>query len=107
MAVAEIAQAAAERDAIFAVGDYVVKELRFLGEEFADADIQLAYNGVPCWKISAAEKQMSRQKLRRYCKNLLKYEPDYVFTHVTRHVPSKGLWRDLKVLGRMELDLRG
>ena len=46
----------------------------------------------------------SRNKLRQYCKNLLKYEPDYVFTHVTRLVPSKGLWRDLRVLEHLEHD---
>jgi len=34
-------------DNIFAVGDYVVKELRFLRKEFAGVHIDLAYNGVP------------------------------------------------------------
>ena len=48
----------------------------------------------------------SRNKLRQYCKNLLRYEPDYVFSHVTRLVPSKALWRDLRVLEHLELDLR-
>jgi hypothetical protein len=36
----------------------------------------------------------------------LKYEPDYVFTHVTRLVPSKGMWRDLRVLEHLEDLLR-
>src|SRR2546423_1517474 len=89
-------------DGIFAVGDYVQKEFRFLGPEFIHIDSQLAYNGVPCWRIGAEEKMHSRQKLRTYCKNLLRYEPDYVFTHVTRLVPSKGLWRDLRVLEHLE-----
>lgn len=93
-------------DAIFAVGDYVQKEFRFLGPEFIHLDSQIAYNGVPCWKIDADEKMRSRQKLRQYCKNLLRYEPDYVFTHVTRLVPSKGLWRDLRVLEHVERILR-
>src|SRR5437764_9293594 len=48
----------------------------------------------------------SRQKLRSYCNSLLKFEPDYVFTHVTRLVLSKGLWRDLRVLEHMERLLR-
>jgi hypothetical protein len=52
------------------------------------------------------EKLSSRQKLRTYCNNLLGYEPDYVFTHVTRLVPSKGLWRDLRVLEHLEAILR-
>jgi hypothetical protein len=93
-------------DGIFAVGDYTLKEMRFLGPEFIHVDAQLAYNGVPCWRISVDEKMESRRKLRQYCKNLLKYEPDYVFTHVTRLVPSKGLWRDLRVLEYMEQHLR-
>ena len=70
------------------------------------SDAQLAYNGVPHWKISLDDKTASRNKLRKYCKALLKYEPDYVFTHVTRLVPSKGLWRDLRVLEHVELMLR-
>jgi hypothetical protein len=94
-------------DNIFAVGDYTLKEMRFLGADFTTVDAQVAYNGVPCWKISVDEKMRSRNKLRQYCKALLKYEPDYVFTHVTRLVPSKGLWRDLRVLEHVEEQLRG
>lgn len=93
-------------DEIFAVGDYVQKEFRFLGPDFIHVDSNLAYNGVPCWKITVDEKLASRQKLRQYCNNLLGYEPDYVFTHVTRLVPSKGLWRDLRVLEPLEKLLR-
>lgn len=91
---------------IFAVGDYVQKEARFLGPEFVHVDSQLAYNGVPCWKISVEQKMHSRQKLRNYCKTLLKFDPSFVLTHVTRLVPSKGLWRDLRVLEHLEPMLR-
>jgi hypothetical protein len=101
-----LVKAAKYCDGIFAVGDYTLKEIRFLGPEFVHVDAQLAYNGVPCWKISAEEKMNSRRKLRQYCKALLNYEPDYVFTHVTRLVPSKGLWRDLRVLEHVEQLLR-
>jgi hypothetical protein len=93
-------------DGIFAVGDYTLKEIRFLGPDFVHVDAQIAYNGVPCWKIDAAEKTISRNRLRHYCKTLLKFEPDFVFTHVTRLVPSKGLWRDLRVLEHVESLLR-
>jgi hypothetical protein len=93
-------------DEIFAVGDWVQKEFRFLGPDFIHVDSQLAYNGVPCWKIDVKEKLSSRNKLQAYCNNLLGYTPDYVFTHVTRLVPSKGLWRDLRVLEHLELILR-
>ncbi len=101
-----LVKAAKHCDAIFCVGDYVQKEIRFLGPEFASVDLQLAYNGVPHWQITAEEKAASRQKLAAYCRNLLKFEPDYVFTHVTRLVPSKGMWRDLRVLEHLEPMLR-
>jgi hypothetical protein len=93
-------------DSIFAVGDYTLKEARFLGPDFISVDAQLAYNGVPHWRISVEEKMNSRQKLRDYCKTLLKYDPTYVFSHVTRLVPSKGMWRDLRVLEALEEHLR-
>lgn len=93
-------------DCVFAVGDYTLKEMRFLGPEFAHVDAQLAYNGVPCWRIDVDEKVRSRAKLQQYCQNLLGYKPDYVFTHVTRLVPSKGLWRDIRVLEHVEHRLR-
>ncbi len=93
-------------DSIFAVGDYTLKEARFLGADFITTDAQIAYNGVPCWKIDVADKMRSRNKLRKYCNALLKFEPDYVFSHVTRLVPSKGLWRDLRVLEHLEQHLR-
>jgi hypothetical protein len=93
-------------DGIFAVGDYVLKEIRFMGPDFVHVDSQVAYNGVPCWKISVQDKLDSRRKLQNYCRTLLGYEPNYLFTHVTRLVPSKGMWRDLRVLEHVEQILR-
>ncbi len=89
-------------DRIYAVGDYVVDELRFLAPEFETADIDVVYNGIPAYKISVAEKLASKEKLQQYCENLLDYRPDFVFTHVTRLVRSKGMWRDLRVLEHIE-----
>lgn len=93
-------------DNIFAVGDYTLKEMRFLGQDFLHVDAQVAYNGVPAFPVDSAEKSRSRGLLRQYCDNLLGYEPDYVFTHVTRLVPSKGLWRDLRVMEAVDAELR-
>ena len=67
-----LVKAARYCDGIFAVGDYALKEIRFMGPEFDHVDAQIAYNGVPCWKISVAEKMESRRKLRQYCNTLLK-----------------------------------
>ncbi len=93
-------------DSIFAVGDYVVDELRFLAPEFETANIDIVYNGIPPYKISTAEKLLSKERLCLYCQNLLGYKPDFVFTHVTRLVRSKGLWRDLRVLEHIEREFR-
>ena len=99
-------KAARHCDTIFCVGDYVQKEIKFLSPDFASVDSQIAYNGVPHWQITVDDKMASRRKLRTYCRNLLKFEPDFVFSHVTRLVPSKGLWRDLRVLEHLEPMLR-
>jgi len=93
-------------DHIYAVGDYVAEELRFLAPEFESVDIDIVYNGIPACQISVADKLASKERLQLYCANLLGYLPDYVFTHVTRLVKSKGLWRDLQVLYTMEKEFR-
>ena len=89
-------------DRIFAVGHEVVKELRFMGAEFAKVNIDTIYNGIPSEQVSVARKQASRERMRTYAETLLGDRPDFIFTHVTRTAPSKGLWRDLRVLEQME-----
>lgn len=89
-------------DNIFAVGDLVVDELRFLGGAFTLANIDLVYNGVPAMETTALARLESKRRLQVYCDRLLGYVPDYVFTHVTRMVPSKALWRDMRVLEHLE-----
>jgi hypothetical protein len=93
-------------DAICAVGSQVVDELRFLAPEFETADIDIVYNGIPAYQITLPDKLKSKAKLQRYCETLLGYKPDFIFTHVTRLVQSKGLWRDLRVLYTIEKEFR-
>jgi hypothetical protein len=93
-------------DNIFAVGDYVKRELQFLNDAFDDVSIDIAYNGVPFVPITLAEKMASKARLQRYCHNLLGYTPDYILTHVTRMVPSKGLWRDNLVMAELDKHLQ-
>ncbi len=97
---------AARCDNIFAVGDLVVEELRFLGGPLLHARIDLVYNGITPVDVTLEQKLASKQRLQAYCHNLLGYTPDYVFTHVTRMVPSKALWRDIRVLEHLEEMLR-
>jgi len=92
-------------DTVFVVGDLVGEELKFMSSDFDAEHIKLAYNGIPAYHISLDEKKRSRSKLQQYCKTLLGYEPQYIFTHVTRLVRSKGLWRDLRVLEQMDKEL--
>ncbi|MEW6755284.1 MAG: hypothetical protein AB1505_30525 [Candidatus Latescibacterota bacterium] len=91
---------------VLAVGDWVVEELRFLAPQFAGRRIDLAYNGIPAPAVSPVEREESRARLRRYAASLLGEEPELVFTHVTRLVVSKGVWRDLLVLGRLDRRLQ-
>ena len=92
-------------DRIFAVGDPVVEELRFLGGAFGDKPIDLVYNGVPAAPISLEQKLASRELMLQYAQNLYGFRPDYILTHVTRMVPSKALWRDVRVLEHLEWTL--
>ena len=93
-------------DNIFAVGDLVVEELRFLGGDFRDANIDLVYNGVVASPTTIQAKLESKRRMQKYCENLLGYIPDYVFTHVTRLVTSKALWRDIRVMDHLDGMLR-
>lgn len=93
-------------DSIFAVGDYASDEILFLAPELKNVDINVVYNGIPAYRITVEEKLTSRERLRKYCRNLLDYRPDVIFTHVTRLITSKGLWRDLKVLNALEKKFR-
>ena len=101
-----LVEAAKHCNAIWAVGDYTAEELRFLTPEFETADIDIIYNGIPAYQISVADKLRSKEKLQKYCETLLGFKPDFVFTHVTRLVRSKGLWRDLRVLEHIEKEFR-
>lgn len=89
-------------EGLFAVGDLVVDELGFLDPAGAGREIDLVYNGVPSWQITLEEKRASKRLLQEYCRNLLGFEPTWVFTHVTRLIPSKALWRDIRVLEHLD-----
>lgn len=97
-----LVKAARYCDHIFAVGDQVVEELRFLDTHFARVDIDLVYNGVPHEEYTAEQKRASRELLRDYAEALLGRRPTWIFTHVARPVLSKGIWRDLRVMHEME-----
>lgn len=95
-------QRAAACDGILAVGDLVVEELRFLGGYFTHKPIDLVYNGVPSQPLTLAAKTQAKTLLQTYAHTLLGFTPDFIFSHVTRFVASKGMWRDLRVLEHLD-----
>ncbi|MBN2560704.1 MAG: hypothetical protein JXQ75_07230 [Phycisphaerae bacterium] len=97
-----LVEASRHLDVTLAVGDQIVDELRFLSPKMADADIRLTYNGIPAHKITAEQAAASKKRLQDYLATLLGDRPDYIFTHVTRMAPSKGLWRDILVMKSIE-----
>ena len=101
-----IVRQAVHCDAIFAVGDSVREELRFMGGYFTNYDIDLVYNGTGSEEISVADRLDSKRRLQDYCRTLLGYKPDYIFTHVARMVVSKALWRDVRVMNHLDRLLR-
>jgi hypothetical protein len=97
--------AAATCDGVFAVGDLVVDELRFLSPMYRSRVIALVYNGVPSERVNSKGRSRSQQRLKQYIQNILGFRPSWVFTHVTRMVPSKAMWRDVRVLEQLDGEL--
>ncbi len=97
-----LVRAARHMDGILAVGDYVKQEMQFVSPELDESDVHLTYNGIPSYPIAMKDKLRSRKMMNNYLSRLIGFEPDYLMTHVTRLAPSKGLWRDLKVLEHLD-----
>jgi hypothetical protein len=97
-----LVKAARYLDHIFAVGDYVVDELRFIDKHIARKNIDLVYNGIPAVELKLGDKQESRHRMQQYAENLLGVRPTWVMGHVCRPVVSKAIWRDLGVLHALE-----
>ncbi len=97
-----LVRAARYCDHVFAVGDYVIRELEFLDPHFKTMDLDLVYNGIPAFSLSLDERLTARNHMQQYAKNLFGRRPTWVFAHVARPVLSKGIWRDLRVLHELE-----
>lgn len=97
-----LVNAASGFDAFFAVSDITMQELQFLNPQFAARPIALVYNGVPAPNLNLDQRWISKDKLAEYARNLLGFRPTWVFTHVTRMVLSKGLWRDVRVMEQLD-----
>lgn len=95
-------QAAGGFDAFLAVSDITMNELRFLSPAFASRPIALVYNGVPAQTINLDQRWVSKDHLAEYANALVGFRPTWVFSHVTRMVLSKALWRDIRVMEHLD-----
>jgi len=93
-------------DNVIAVSDKVVQELRFLSPEFDQIHIDRVYHGLESHPVTAEQKLAAKGKLKEYAKKMLGESPDIVFSHVCRLMPSKGLWRDLRVLEHLDREFQ-
>lgn len=89
-------------DAFLAVSDLTMNELQFLSPQFASRPIALVYNGVPAQTINLDQRWVSKDHLAVYAQHLVGFRPTWVFSHVTRMVLSKALWRDIRVMEHLD-----
>jgi hypothetical protein len=97
-----LVKAASRCDRILAVGDLVADELRFLGPEFHNRPIEVVYNAIHPQPHALADTESSKRKLQAYARELTGLAPTFVFSHVSRAVISKGLWRDVRVMEALD-----
>lgn len=89
-------------DFIFAVSNLVKKEYLFLNPQIEKEKIKIVYNGISFQNIDWKKKSDSREKLLKYIESIFNFKFNVLFTHVTRLVSSKGLWRDFNLLEKLD-----
>ncbi len=90
-------------DKIFAVGDWVVEEYKFLCPDVSPKKIVTVYNATSSDHYSLEDKLKSQEKIKRSIKNKFGFsEIDIFITHVCRLVKSKGIWRDFILLSYLD-----
>ncbi len=89
-------------DGVLAVSDLTKKEYLYLNPHINPKKVKTVYNGIPLKYVSPEEKQKSRQNLQDYFEILFNYRPDFIFTHVSRLVLSKAIWRDISLLNYLD-----
>ncbi|MFN9133830.1 MAG: hypothetical protein ACK5XO_14310 [Phycisphaerales bacterium] len=95
-------------DTVLAVGPETRDELLFLSPamQAARPRVRVAYNGLPAPKMKYEDRLHARALVNQWLGRVMGFVPDVLITHVTRPVPSKGLWRDRKVMLHLESLLR-
>jgi len=99
---AELVKRVHHLSGVLAVSDNVKDQLLYFQPALDPRKIAVVYNGLNFQPLDQAAKISSRRLIQDYCQTLLNYRPDLIITHMTRLVVSKGLWRDLKLLYRLD-----
>lgn len=89
-------------DLTIAVGEATREEMRFLSPAMRDSPVRVVPNGVPSGRVGADRRREGRERVFEWLDNVLGWRPDFLFTHVTRPVISKGLWRDIALCAHLE-----
>jgi len=95
---AELVKRAEHLSGVLAVSENVRDQLLYFHPGLSPERLHVAPNGVAFEPVSREEKRRAGRLLRNYGRRLFSFEPDYVFTHLTRLVVSKGVWRDVALL---------
>lgn len=98
----ELVKRAQHLSAVLAVSDVTRDEYLYLCPKADPKKIMVAYNGIPVDQISFDEKKVSVEMMRDWCERMFTYRPEYIFTHVTRLVVSKAIWRDIRLLYHLD-----
>lgn len=98
----ELVKRADTLDYVFAVSDLIKEEYRFLKPDTDPQKIIPVFNGTAVKTVTYDEKVRSKGFLKKYGEALFNFTPDIIFTHVTRLVVSKGLWRDMELLEKLD-----
>jgi hypothetical protein len=86
-------------DKIFAVGDWVAEEYKFLCPDVSEDKLAIVYNATTSNHYSFDDKLISQEKIKKNIKNKFGFpEITHIITHVCRLVKSKGVWRDFIIL---------
>ena len=99
---AELIRRVEHLDGVLAVSPNVKDQLLYFQPTIGPDKIKVVYNGFNFEPLDWTAKERARKKIKDYCETLLNFRPDLIATHVTRLVVSKGLWRDLKLLHRLD-----
>ncbi|HPW45209.1 MAG TPA: hypothetical protein PKU96_02425 [bacterium] len=101
----ELVKRASLLDRIFAVSEITRNEYIYLCPHADQSKIRVVYNGVNHGDARYRDKVESTAKIKEYCERIFNFRPDYIFTHVTRLVPSKAIWRDIHLMYYIDEEL--